>query len=75
MSAALNVTNDDTDKTFILYPNLSEGFVEDLYRKVASCLLELSRHTSSLVGSLVESGDSFYSVATQPITRNMNKMI
>ncbi len=42
MSTALNATNDDTDKTFVLDPNISADVLEDLYGKVASCLLELS---------------------------------
>jgi len=50
MSTALNATNDDTDKTFVLDPNISEDFLEDHYRKVASCLLELSQHTFFALG-------------------------
>lgn len=50
MSTALNATNDDTDKTFVLDPNISEDFLEDLYRKVAICLLELSEHTFFALG-------------------------
>lgn len=75
MSTALNATNDDTDKPYILDPNLSEDFLEDLYRKVASCLLELSQHTFSRIGSLVESSEGSYSVAARPITRDMNDML
>jgi hypothetical protein len=75
MSTALNATNDDTDKTFVLDPNISEDFLEDLYRKVASCLLELSQHTFFRIGSLVESSEGSYSVAARPITRNMNDML
>ncbi|KAH6693299.1 phosphotransferase [Leptodontidium sp. MPI-SDFR-AT-0119] len=75
MSTALNATNDDTDKTFVLDANISEDFLEDLYRKVASCLLELSQHTFARIGSLVESSDGSYSVAARPITRNMNDML
>ncbi|KAL3424202.1 phosphotransferase [Phlyctema vagabunda] len=75
MSTALNATNDDTDKTFILDPNLSEDFVEDLYRKVAICLLELSQHTFPRIGSLVESTEGSFSITTRPITRDMNDML
>ncbi|CZT06003.1 hypothetical protein WAI453_005261 [Rhynchosporium graminicola] len=75
MSTALNATNDNTNKTFVLDPNISEDSLEDLYRKVASCLLELSQHTFPRIGSLVESGEDSYSVAARPITRNMNDML
>ncbi|KAH7346435.1 phosphotransferase [Rhexocercosporidium sp. MPI-PUGE-AT-0058] len=53
----------------------SEDFLKDLYRKVASCLLELSQHTFPRIGSLLESGEGSYSVAARPITRNMNDML
>ena len=75
MSTALNATKDDTDKSFTLDPNIPEDFLEDLYRKVASCLLELSQHTFSRIGSLVETSEDSYSVAARPITRNMNDML
>ncbi|RDL35399.1 Uncharacterized protein BP5553_07330 [Venustampulla echinocandica] len=75
MSTALNATDDDTDKTFVLDPNISEDFLEVLYRKVASCLLELSQHTFFRIGSLVESSEGSYSVAARPITRDMNNML
>ncbi|PVH84081.1 phosphotransferase [Cadophora sp. DSE1049] len=75
MSTALNATNDDTDKTFVLDSNISEDFLEELYRKVASCLLELSQHTFLRIGSLVQFGEGSYSVAARPITRNMNDML
>lgn len=75
MSTALNATNDDTDKTFVLDPNISDDFLEDLYKKVAGCLLELSQHIFLRIGSLVESGEGCYSVAARPITRDMNDML
>ncbi|KAG4432388.1 hypothetical protein IFR05_012138 [Cadophora sp. M221] len=75
MSTALNATNNDTDKTFVLDPNISDDFLEDLYTKVASSLLGLSQHTFSRIRSLVQSNDGSYSVATRPITRNMNNML
>ncbi|KAK0113348.1 hypothetical protein ONS95_013602 [Cadophora gregata] len=75
MSTALNATNHDTDQTFILDPNISEDFLEDLYKKVANCLLELSQHTFCRVGSLVETKAGSYTVATRPITRDMNDML
>ncbi|TVY17497.1 hypothetical protein LARI1_G005372 [Lachnellula arida] len=75
MSTALNATNDDTNKPFVLDPNIPEDFLEDLYKKVASCLLELSQHTFPRIGSLVESSQGSYSIATRPITRGMNDML
>ena len=75
MSTALNATNDDPNKTFILDHNISEDFLEDLYKKVASCLLELSHHTFRRIGALVESSDGSYNVITRPVTRNMNDML
>ncbi|PBP19675.1 Phosphotransferase [Diplocarpon rosae] len=75
MSTALNATNDDPDRPFVLDPSISEDFLEDLYRKVATCLLELSEHTFPRIGSLVESGEGSFSVTARPITRNMNDML
>jgi len=75
MSTALNATNEDTNKIFVLDPNISENFLEDIYEKVARCLLELSQHTFSRIGSLVRSSKGSYSIAARPITRDMNDML
>ncbi|KAL2061976.1 hypothetical protein VTL71DRAFT_7354 [Oculimacula yallundae] len=75
MSAALNATNEDPNKTFILDPNIPEDVLEAMYRKVAHCLLELVQHTFPLIGSLAESIDGTCSIASRPITRNMNDML
>ncbi|TVY35421.1 hypothetical protein LOCC1_G008267 [Lachnellula occidentalis] len=78
LSHAVRAPNDDPNETFFLNPDVSEELFADLCCKVASCLLQLSEHTFSRIGSLSEFQDkdgSSFSVAGRPITQNMNNMI
>ncbi|TVY22293.1 hypothetical protein LHYA1_G008873 [Lachnellula hyalina] len=77
-SYALRAPNNDPNETYVLNPNVSERMLEDLCSKVASCILQLSEHTFTRIGSLVETQDtdgSSFSIAGRPITQNMNNMI
>jgi len=75
MAFVFNATNDDNSKPFVLDPNISEDFLEEFYRKVASCLLELWQYTFSCIGSLVESSEGSFSVAACPIICDINDML
>ncbi|RFU32577.1 hypothetical protein B7463_g3765, partial [Scytalidium lignicola] len=75
LSDALTVPNLSPDTTHVLNHNILETTLENLYARVACCLLHLSKHSFPRIGSLVEVEGNAYSVAGRPITHNMNNMI
>jgi hypothetical protein len=75
MLTTFNTTNNNINKTFVLDLNILEDFLKDLYKKVISCLLELSQYTFTYIRSLVKSSKGSYSVVVRLITYNINNML
>ncbi|KAM0541935.1 hypothetical protein ACHAO7_010236 [Fusarium culmorum] len=75
MSDALAIPGQDLEETPVLNPNIEEDTLRKLYHKIAVILSQLSRPTSTRIGSLIEGSNGQLSVAGRPITQNMNSMI
>ncbi|QPC60838.1 hypothetical protein HYE67_003069 [Fusarium culmorum] len=75
MSDALAIPGQDPEETPVLNPNIEEDTLRKLYHKIAVILSQLSRPTSTRIGSLIEGSNGQLSVAGRPITQNMNSMI
>ncbi|KAL2020614.1 hypothetical protein VTK56DRAFT_8104 [Thermocarpiscus australiensis] len=75
MSARLTRPNDDPNAQHVLDPNVPEDALEDLWSKVARCLLQLARLSFPRIGGLVEVSENSYDVAGRPITHNMTDMV
>lgn len=56
-------------------PNTPEDKLENLYSQMAGYLLQLSQQHFPLIGPLVVAGQNSYSVASRPISVNMNNMV
>ncbi|KAK2018413.1 phosphotransferase [Colletotrichum eremochloae] len=74
-SSRLTIPSDDPSTQHVLDPNVSETTLEDIWGKVARCLLRLSQITFPRIGSLVETKNGIYEVAGRPITHNMTDMV
>lgn len=75
MSARLTTPNDDPSVTHVLYPDVAETTLQNLWTKVARCLLQLSRLSFPRIGALVEVDSGSYEIAGRPITHNMTDMV
>jgi hypothetical protein len=69
--------SDDPSETHVLNPDIPETTLQDLWTKVAHCLLQLSRLTFPRIGALVQvdGDDGSYEVAGRPLSHNMTDMI
>jgi hypothetical protein len=74
MSRALEAPRDDPDETPVLNPDIPESTLQDLYAKMARCVLQLAQPTFPRIGTLVETSPGSYQVQGRPITLNMNNM-
>lgn len=71
VSARLTRPGEDASAPHVLDPKVSQSTLENIWGKVAHCLLHLSRLTFPRIGSLIEVKDDTYEVAGRPITHNI----
>ncbi|RSL78385.1 hypothetical protein CEP51_008240 [Fusarium floridanum] len=75
MSDALEAPRDDPNDTPVLDPNISQDKLNNLYSKLARCVLQLAQPTFPRIGALVETSPGPFGVLGRPITLNMNNMV
>lgn len=71
----LEKPREDMDETPVLDPDIDEERLQSLYKKMAECMLPLTRPTFPRIGALVETTPGSYEALGRPITLNMNNMV
>ncbi|KAF5670912.1 kinase-like domain-containing protein [Fusarium heterosporum] len=75
ISARLTRPAENPSDPHVLDPNVSETLLDEIWGRVASCLLQLSQLTFPRIGSLVQIDQGTYEVASRPLPHNMTDMI
>lgn len=75
ISSALERPRDDPNETPVLLQDIPENRLQDIYGKIARCVLQLSEPTFPRIGALAETSPRSYQVQGRPITMNINNIV
>ncbi|KAH7397988.1 phosphotransferase [Cadophora sp. MPI-SDFR-AT-0126] len=74
MGQPLETPRADLNDTPVLNPDLPDITIQNLYTKMARCVLQLAQPTFPRIGALVKTSPASYDVTGRPITINMSNM-
>ena len=74
MGKAPEAPHEDPNEAPVLYPDIYESKLKNLYVKMAWCVLQLAQPTFPRIGALVETSPGSYRVMGRSFTLNMTNM-